>query len=1012
MGIIDIKQFFKDHLITIKGHLKGWMRDGNRHENPIDTVFDSLNVDFQPGYDGRRDPYLLFKTLVDKLPNFYSIGNYYFKTFVDKAGNEKDCIIVISTPSKSGLKTKIFIWGYYAPPEGWDNSYKAGSFTSGFNDEWIELTERYKGYDSYLPENVTTFNTVNTTIGGIVYSLISPEARFNKPQNYFKGFFVCNGAGDMIGIVSASLRYTDGFTYFAIEKQAGAAITHDIGLMRFAINQLNKDAFLAMSNPPNPPLEGGAVNYGEFVEFPNAVHICFGDDSRLLIIDFIGERTIFGGFVANKPFTYAPSSHRDWLDSKGNFSNDHAITYQVRLKSKTSFLYPPFQPHFILLFEWKLSTSSTWRDLVNGSITSVNYTIDASSNSVNFDVTVAFQDGLSLQFTGKWDDFAINDMATITVSESSANAKWDGFYFDGETPEVLNKKLFTVLTQDGTIDLGTDYISKELGIRYKVTRRAQSINAGQDAKIKIYSLGLELDDYQTIYITEFYTNWHNHSGTNYEEPLTIECYFEKWFNRRITGHLLFFNEGRGNNFEGVLDRRDVELPPSYLVDDFIPGYFKLDKAGSVINTGTGNAYKITVIDNAYDSTTDPNGNTSVRLMTHATGLMLDSVLNEYHRKEIKAGFKHVIRIGQSILGINLSPDSIEDEKKQTLGGAKNVKNRIVLSAVQSGPNNSVIETPSIYGFDRTLQIMAGDDLVGGAIVTGQQFLLFTESQAMWYEIIDAKSMSFRPIASFPNKGAYSNMAIRSAVIEERNATGSITKKFGGVFWNNPTSFYRFYNNEANDIMDGRLRLYYQSLSDDVKRGCIIGFYANRKEMYAMLGDELWVYNLVLDQWKRYKFPALSNHNNVHFAPHPDGEMYFSNDSNRLFRTAMVGTFEYLDEGSIVIEAWAEQYLNNGTSVQNKIPDRLDMIFDNILVDPSQPARIDLQISKNDTDDPQQLNKAGFDVSKGKISLLTVFRSRCNWYKFYWHTADANFKQFRITQININAKFAGRIGKQI
>jgi hypothetical protein len=284
---------------------------------------------------------------------------------------------------------------------------------------------------------------------------------------------------------------------------------------------------------------------------------------------------------------------------------------------------------------------------------------------------------------------------------------------------------------------------------------------------------------------------------------------------------------------------------------------------------------------------------------------------------------------------------------------------------------------------------------------------------MWWQLVDASKMDFININNYPGKGALSSKGIRSAVIEEASGTGSITKKFGGVFFNNYTSIYRFYDNEVNDILEGRLLKHYQGLPNSYKENCIIGFYPNRKEVYFLLGGEIWVYNLTLDNWKPYNYSALDINKDtrfINFILHPDGELRFGNDDNKLFITSPIETDLYLDEGTMPIDCFKKQYLNNGTNVENKIPDKLAMIFDNILN--GGPGLMDIQIGRNDETSAALLDKAGFDISKGKFSLFTPVRSRCNWYWIYDHTDGVNFQRLRITEMNINAKIAGRLGTHI
>lgn len=141
---------YKKHTTGTKGHILGYINEleADKTSLPENAVTDCLNIDFYADHDRRRPPYSVLQSFKTALSGF-TILDYHFKTFFDKNGNSKDCIIVAAkevldpnNPNKH-RPLRIFIKGWYYN-DNWrvyDNFFDRGVF--GWQDDWVEITERY-----------------------------------------------------------------------------------------------------------------------------------------------------------------------------------------------------------------------------------------------------------------------------------------------------------------------------------------------------------------------------------------------------------------------------------------------------------------------------------------------------------------------------------------------------------------------------------------------------------------------------------------------------------------------------------------------------------------------------------------------------------------------------------------------------------------------------------------------------------------------------------------------------
>lgn len=929
---------YPEDKIRTKGHVKGYVTDGQDY--PADSVQDCLNMDFYQGRDQRRLPY---KELLDlstgtyALPSGYVIDNFTEKQFIDKDGNTKNCLIVVCT--KASNPTKIFMKSYYAPDttsKSWQNAYKTSSF--GWNDEWIELTERYLGGGgtyTFEAESHYVANTANSAglikitttdnhnlitndyvwnqgIGGTTEAnggwqvTVIDATNFTLNGSTFTNAFTGGGVSDKAWNISGTYynmrssnaadtsakqadNYFKGFFCFTAYSELCGIVLHS----KYSSSKLH--CFIEKSDWDLLGSTGGLCRFPvnqynrdnwssiSNVRFntdnPGIVQMMCGKNSRDLWLGFITDRRYFGSY------TIPATSDQAWCDPEGVYTGDREIIYYVKVEKYAVGVM------FMYIFYWKNNYDQT---------TYTQFYTITTAGSIGARFTL--NRGVIVYLNGAGGAFTHNQVAQFTVAKSATEKGWDGFWFGFDAPKVDNKSVYFRHNSAGA---GTEYcneedIGEELGVRFAFEKVETSPSAPIDRLF--YAVAVELDGYQSMFVKATFSG----VAPTHEYPQKIYMYFEQWFDRRITASLLFFSK------DADFDETNFKLnslPEMFLLNDTYAGRQTVSKMGTTLEN---NADKVTLI--ARVDTLDPD-----KLSTAATGLSVNAYLGHYAWEDIWVKSKYKIRLGDLMICGNLSQDSVNRDDEQTPSSlTRNGGQFVCVSTLQTANGQQTLGSVSFNPTSRMTQVTSGEQIRGLAPGTGNRFLVMTDKNTYMYQIADVTTGKVERVEEVLYPGVTSDKSVVSA------KTGTINF---GSYWLNKDSGWGFDDNKVMDLMENRWQEKYQKDITDSNKNASMGGYLERgKEIWWVVGSTIYIWSLKYEHWKIYVFGDVP----LNFAGSIDGELYF-NITNKIYTTVSKYTAKstslYRDKNSVGIPFYWTEVRDNGRRSSKKIPHMVDLDYE-------------------------------------------------------------------------------------
>lgn len=1004
---------YKNDIKYVAGHKGGYVSEDEvgsigTHEN---TVIDCNNIDFREGYDERRNPYNTLTVTGLSLPSGYVIHNFVKKEFIDYQGNSQQIYVIVAT--KTGSRTRIYMSGYYCP-DGAQNDY--GETVHGFNSDWIEVTEYYKtGFESYT---FTWTNDAPTKLKTTAAGLIA------KQQDYFKGFFVFNHdltTNNIIGIVSASQTVT-GTLEITCDLETGTALgtgasTIKAGICRFPVNFFNKDIWDDITD----------VTISD--EIANVLRFACGDDSRTLWLGMIKDRKWF-----DKSFKIGTIDHTGthladaWLTSvTGIYRKEYEADYEIKCSAA---------PTNYTTLQYRID-GGDWINLSNEANPAGTYLDTVLASGINARIEGGFT--VNINTTNK---LATDDVATFSITANTDfGVTWDGFWFGYDIPLVNNKKLFTFKNSDADEgDITKDDIGYELGISYDTDQYYYAFVEYD----RVYSLCLELDGFQTIFVRQILSND--------QRDQLIHGTLQKWFDRRITASLLFFDEMMDVNPATMVDSI---LPPSYLCDDNVPGYQVISKFGAVMKNQAGddiNGYRFPIT--LVNGIANGEATNISKMKKYATGLSLNSYLNAEYYKNVTTKAAKLIKVGESLVAVKISQDIVQTDLEDASSTSQIGKFSICIGNVQ----NAGVNTHSVMCSERIFE-RTREEIITAVETEPEQFLVFTDEKCYWNEILDAQAGTLKNIGTFLNRGAVSAKAVVRAIFTDKAPLGTADYKysasqFSGVFFASYDSIYGFFNNEPVDLLYGRWRKTYRALSTATKQGIVGGYYPNRKEVWFNINNVIYVFSLERKHWKKYTLVAGDTQSNIYYDE--QGQIIWHNNS-LFFRLAAdwedrITGNTYKDKGTTPIPFYLKKKLNHGNVDMLKIPHRLSMFYEILTTEIDSPVenatiQFDSEGLTGVESEPFDLNTEEIDGgghNSGKILLKVSsaehtndiyndtielvdkitfrqgykIRKMCDYYTVELLTDEAlanttwqNIIYFKINQLSLKAKLtAGTLSK--
>lgn len=994
--------YFKPVEENVKGTPYGYVNEGgiDKTNLQIGAVIGCRNMDFEAGYDKVREPYDEYMDLSGMLPSGYKIVRFEEKQFVSGTGKAVKCMIAcVKKPGDATIPLRIYVNYYWLPDAVCENAWKTGSYTPDWISGWEEITARYKAGENNNEYQFSIGNYEIPSGSGNYYQIKNSQlkAEFNKQQNYFNGWFVIL-ENDLVGIVTMSIYYGNN-AYWQVSLEDGISITGQeakIGICRFPVNQLNASVEGKASDFIN--VWKKIEDVGFEICFPNVVKVNGLDTSGLPVSRplWLGynEREYMGGaMVALPSYSNGPTG---WLTVIGTPTVNESKTYRVRCRRR-------YWVHHTLYIQFE------WTDDANWSNIHELPKILSDSNGA-FDAFFELTTGLRIRVYGNWyggfksrldNDYAYNNAsyAMFSITEGMST-KWDGLWFGYDMPNLKNKKIYYYCSSSDWAIIDKNMIGRELGIKYSV--KTEWATRGTQYE-KIYSLSIELDGYQTIFVKQVFLPKSSNSGR--DDFLMVDLFLAPWFDRRISGHLLYYLEQTNIPHTGT-DSAENELPETFRFNDIYRGYYAIKDMGAVLVTGSGTR-KVMII-NSND----------IKLAESATGEMLSTDrLNNYYWKNVVQTAKRFIRVGDNIIAIGLGNDTVNKDNAphtKSINGAE----AICVSQLQSG-----INAISVLTSERQRQITSGWELIDGAWMTENQFLLFTRYECYWMDITDEAKLIIRKIAVFDNMGLISPDALVTARAILTSQAGPLTAPlssiFEGVYYAGKNSIYGFIKNKPVDLLVAEnenglvIRDIWRKEYQELEHPELIkaGYRTNSRDVYFYIPElsEIRVYSIQGKHWKIYKFAdEIKN-----FVQSEDGELMFNTDT-KIYKTEPAGTLKNKDKqgrgDENDIEWGWEKIINFGSSMVSKIPDGFELNYELEGVDEvKMNVKAGVLDSNSNVLDADITLRSGSEPNKFYERRGFGVRTRGQWMRFSISSDSGtagNVKGFKLLGIKLKALLAG------
>lgn len=542
---------------------------------------------------------------------------------------------------------------------------------------------------------------------------------------------------------------------------------------------------------------------------------------------------------------------------------------------------------------------------------------------------------------------------------------WNGFWFGYDVPEIRNKseaihgRHYHTSYTGGETNITTTYYEgdyEKIGMMLKVTsvryfdaegwhfhKTLGITNLGSKNNVEawFYGVGAELDGYQLMLLkflmgtisaytelTSFGTPISKAFGTK----LKVELLFGVDFDRRLSGIGAFFRSyypaepvqtGTADNnlkIDEFIAYDESELGVTNIVEESaivreiyecdegdVNGSYKINTDHAVVSGH--NMYERVLFD------------TNIR-NEKAVGLSLNAALNNYFWKDVHTKVKELVKVGDDYLGINLSNDSVSSEDEHD----KNGQMKVVMSQIQRG----FVSAGSMFPDERVRQLTTGGEIVKAVWSYGNQVLIFTGENLTIYEVAGNKMVVLRKEKEYSNIGLWNrNAAVRC----------QIGNQFAGIYWVSTNgSVYRFLYDKPEDIMENRIRDWFQENITDANRLISVAGYNPRTgDVYFVFNSTtMLVWNVRYEHWKKYKY------NDVPRSFYVGEDLYFGSGSGiyRVSRREEIANF--LDKSVTGIDFMMKRRINMNAPVVGKIADRIEWKGEFILGDAESNYRVDVQ----------------------------------------------------------------------
>ena len=988
------KYFQRDNIVKVvpkSGYVS--VIDNSPEQFSADDCAALNNYDLQPDGARRRPPYSLFMDLINVLPTGYTIAKFCEKNFTDKTTNTDTVIYLVLAYKDDNSKSKLYCSHYYAPSDGssgsvvYDNAWTSEAIGS-WHSQWTLITERYK-------TPIVAEEPIDETVqfghpqSNVLFTL---DTRFNKSLNYFKGWYVIDTNNNICGIIKTSKWILTPYIgcWITIDVDSGADLTR-AGICRFQVNSEARNSLYGLKDI--------SFNIGQ----ENTIRI-FGKDKNNKIIrpfwfGFLQERLQFGGFIPDQSSLTYSGGATNWITKTellGSYSLRKTDSVQVKV---FNVLIGGSDHH------WNIQISTdgaTWSTLYDNTTTGYPSPIDFYWAGIKIEVNFSL---IGIH--------AGTNYAYFNIIASADQRKWNGFWFDYTSPLIPDKKSYYLSEHLAMYNI--TYPTENLGFYYAVDMSDATAVSNVTKPNRAYSLAIEFDGYQTFFITNAVTV-ENADISKHDILLKIYMVIKPWYNRRISAHLIFYNDFEDAEFP-VHTSHLEEIPSTFLLDDSIPGYYSADVWGLVTSGGNTHIPFPNVPIMTYASETSAND----LIRNFATGTTLQAYLNNFYWSDVNIAPYVAEKVNNTFVGANCNYNidaSWDDLSKKVLGHGSQY---IVVSQLQNG----VTPCPDIFCTERMRQYSIGFPLIAVVAVIADQFMVFTSYDMKHLELNDVQGCVIRDIATFENKGLVSRAGLVKALepiyVESGQPTTPLESTFKGIYWLSSKTIYGVGTNRPQDILtikdenDRVIKKLWQEEYQSLDKTVMFGTYNVNNDQIIFLckvpsGNDspifeyqLRIYQIPYERWIIYTFPDTP----LGFVMSIDGEIYFYTDT-KIFKTEPLNTTIWRDgqdvntlAGGVEIPRRIDIILNHNNIQVMKVPDSFEINYDAVLSDTSQTVQEHVNVQD---EDGNQIFDRDFDLvkptemKKDYEKLGYDIRTRAVYYRISFTSVDDTYlKSYKLNQ---------------
>lgn len=407
--------------------------------------------------------------------------------------------------------------------------------------------------------------------------------------------------------------------------------------------------------------------------------------------------------------------------------------------------------------------------------------------------------------------------ATFVSNKLTYGNYWDGYWLTRLTPNVSNIDKWFVSYADVFIRYKED--AEDCGII--LCTRCDNSTGLIEHKNRMAAICIEYDHINTIFLKMVAAR----ISTSVTIDVSFQVILKSNFDRRITAFKTFYRCSDSENYvpESIDEGDSAEI--ECVRSDYLPYQVIKEEGGDIsVEEIDGNLTYFSVATPFYQNKEKSN-----------TGSNLNNFLGHYYYNAPYLKCKGFTYTAGYLIAYGISQNSFEADP--------NNKRLIAISNLQQG----IIPSNSTFSIERT--ISCEDEPIK---VVGLYYNRIAYFTSLIFKVLEIKNI----IAIDTDeifRGLNMGLPNANAVVEAK-----VKNEFGGIYWATPNDdVYRFIDGKPEFLMKGRILDEWLALG--AKTSVQVAYHQEEKDViFYLTKDLIYVYNILYNNWRTYKFPAEVN----------------------------------------------------------------------------------------------------------------------------------------------------------